>query len=234
MPGVDGAVKLNNKVIAPKSKTTETELTVSEFKLPIEEKVVDEPIVEEIVENPIVEEVENAIETPFEEVAEVESEISEVVEIEPQIVDKQPKIIETIEVFDIKKEFDKATMVIKKAYDKVFSKSQGFKPEFGETVGDMILYLSAKLKTINASGDFDKVFGLVNYTIPQKYSNNYIPLAIKLAVWCKSKGVLDICDELLFELSSVYIKSAKNTGVTISEEDIQKAFFLEINEVFNK
>ncbi len=186
MPGVDGAVKLNNKVIAPKSKTTETKLSVSEFDLPV------------------------------------------------QSVANESKIPETIEVFDIKSEFDKPIFVIKKAYDKVFSKSQGFKPEFGETVGDMILYLSAKLKRINASADFDKAFGLLNYNLPQKYFNNYIPLAIKLAVWCKSKGVLDICDELLFELSSVYIKSAKNVAVIVSEEDIEKAFSLEINEVFNK
>ncbi len=186
MPGVDGAVKLNNKVIAPKSKTTETESSVSEFELPTQSPV------------------------------------------------EGAKISEPIDVFDIKKEFDKPIAVIKKAYDKVFSKSNNFKPEFGETVGDMILYLSAKLKAINASKDFDNAFGLVDYKIPDKYLKSYIPLAIKLSLWCKDKGVLDICDELLFELSSVYIKSAKNVNVIVTEEDIEKAFSLEINAVFNK
>lgn len=216
MPGVDGAVKFNNKVIAPKSKTTETNLSVSEFNLPIktpsnQSKNLDTIEEKTEISAPVIAEAE--IHTP---------------------IDVAPKKEDYIEIFDVKKEFDKATTVIKKTYDKVFSKSRGFKPEFGETVGDMILYLSGKLKKINASVDFDKAFGLLNYNLPQKYFNNYIPLAIKLAVWCKSKGVLDVCDELLFELSSVYIKSAKNVGVIVSEEDIEKAFSLEINEVFNK
>ena len=216
MPGVDGAVKLNNKVIAPKSKTTETKLSVSEFDLPVETSSTEPKILDVI---------EEKTEIPAPVIA--EAEIHKPIEVEAKKEDY-------IEVFDLKKEFDKPIAVIKKAYDKVFSKSRGFKPEFGETVGDMILYLSAKLKQINACADFDKAFGLLNYNLPQKYFNNYIPLAIKLAVWCKSKGVLDICDELLFELSSVYIKSAKNVGVIVSEEDIEKAFSLEINEVFNK
>ena len=197
MPGVNGAVKLNNKVIAPISKTTETELPVSEFELPQEE--------------------------PSKEVEPIEP-----IEVET-VVAEQP-----LEVYDLKKEFDKPIAVIKKAYDKVFSKSAGFKPEFGETVGDMILYLSAKLKGVNANLAFDKAFGLVDYNISNKYLSNYIPLALKLAVWCKQKGVLDICDELLYELSSVYVKCLKAVGVQASEEDIEKAFSLEINEVFNK
>ena len=205
MPGVDGAVKLNNKVIAPKSKTTETEKPVSEFELPTQKPVDKKPEKEPEIVKDTIEEVAQEIKMP-----------------------------EPIEVFDIKKEFDKAAIVIKKAYDKVFSKSQGFKPEYGETVGDMILYLSAKLKQINASADFDKAFGLIDYNIPQKYFNGYIPLSVKLLTWCKSKGVLDVCDELLYELSSVYVKSSKNVGVIVSEEDIEKAFSLEISVVFNK
>ena len=186
MPGVDVAVKLNNKVIAPISKTTETETSVSEFELPT------------------------------------------------QVVIKEPKISETTEVFDLKLEFDKPVAVIKKAYDMVFSKSSNFKPEFGETVGDMILYLSAKLRAINASKAFDKALKISDYKIPEKYLSGYIPLAIKLSLWCKDKGVLDICDELLFEISSVYIKSAKSANVIVTEEDIETAFSLEINAVFNK
>ena len=203
MPGVDGAVKLNNKVIAPISKTTETELPVSEFKLPQEEPSKE---VEAVADEPI----------------------------ESETVKVNPVEVEPLEVYDLKKEFDKPIAVIKKAYEKVFSKSVGFKPEFGETIGDMILYLSAKLKAANANLAFDKAFGLVDYNISNKYLSNYIPLAIKLAVWCKQKGVLDICDELLYELSSVYVKCLKAVGVQAGEEDIEKAFSLEINEVFNK
>lgn len=179
MSGVDGATKLN-KVVAPKSKTTETESSVSEFQLQ------DKPT------------------KPKEKCNHFEENV------------------------DIKKEFEKPVKIIKTIYEKVFSKSQNFKPEFGETVGDLIFYLSYKLKKINANGAFDKTFSLVDYTLPNKYQDGYIPLALKLASWCEQKGYVFCVDELLYEISSVFVKSAKCCGVEVNEDLVTAEFSIKI------
>ena len=201
MPGVSGAIKLNSKVIAPISKNTETETSVSAFDLPSENTV-----------NKVAVEVEETTE-PIKEV------VSDVI---------------TLPVYDIKLEFEKPVKIIKTLYDKVFSKSSGFKPEYAETVGDLIFYLSYKLRQINASSEFDKTFSILNYELPSKYQSGYIPLALKLALWCEQKGLLFLLEDLLYEISSVYIKSASSVRVSVSEDMLASAFEQEHAFLFRK
>ncbi|MBR2322899.1 MAG: hypothetical protein IKA54_04830 [Clostridia bacterium] len=226
MPGVSGAVKLNSKVIAPISKNTETETSVSAFDLPSENVVskvaveIEEPIeTTETIEETIVEEtIQDEIEHQVQQTAE------EVVECE----------VVSLPVYDIKLEFEKPVKIIKTLYDKVFSKSSGFKPEYAETVGDLIFYLSYKLKSISASLEFDKAFSIKDYKLPSKYQSGYIPLALKLALWCEQKGLLSVSDDLLYEISSVYLKSASSASVSVSEEMLASIFFQEYEYLFRK
>ncbi len=220
MSGVNGAVKLNN-LTAP-SSITETELSVSAFGLQAEEKLAEQTV-EEIIEEPTQEIV---IETP----KQVDNQ-SIVEVVEQNVVERTPKIVND---FNVKAEFDKVVAVIKLAYDKVFSKSPNFKPEFGETVGDLIFYISSKLRKINANNEFDKAFNLSNYFVLSKYDDLYIPLALKLAVWCESKNLLKICEELLFEISSLYKNCAENSGIILLEGDVANAFIRESALIFNK
>lgn len=224
MPGVSGAVKLNSKVIAPISKNTETETSVSAFDLP-SENVVSKVAVE--IEEPI-ETTETIEETIVEETVQekIEQEIKETVDKEREDV--------SLPVYDIKLEFEKPVKIIKTLYDKVFSKSSGFKPEYAETVGDLIFYLSYKLKSISASLEFDKAFSIKDYKLPSKYQSGYIPLALKLALWCEQKGLLSVSDDLLYEISSVYLKSASSASVSVSEEMLASIFFEEYEYLFRK
>ena len=224
MPGVSGAVKLNSKVIAPISKNTETEISVSAFDLP-SENVVSKVAVE--IEEPI-ETTETIEETIVEETVQekIEQEIKETVDKEREVV--------SLPVYDIKLEFEKPVKIIKTLYDKVFSKSNGFKPEYAETVGDLIFYLSYKLKSISASLEFDKAFSIKDYKLPSKYQSGYIPLALKLALWCEQKGLLSVSDDLLYEISSVYLKSASSASVSVSEEMLASIFFQEYEYLFRK
>ena len=224
MPGVSGAVKLNSKVIAPISKNTETETSVSAFDLP-SENVVSKVAVE--IEEPI-ETTETIEETIVEETVQekIEQEIKETVDKEREVV--------SLPVYDIKLEFEKPVKIIKTLYDKVFSKSNGFKPEYAETVGDLIFYLSYKLKSISASLEFDKAFSIKDYKLPSKYQSGYIPLALKLALWCEQKGLLSVSDDLLYEISSVYLKSASSASVSVSEEMLASAFSQEYEYLFRK
>ncbi len=197
MSGVDGATKLN-KVVAPKSKITETESSVSVFDLQ------DTPIITTTKPDIVIE------------------------KVEPKTSDIK------VEEIDIKAEFEKPLEIIKLLYEKVFSKSPNFKPEFEETVGDLIFYLSYKLKTVNANEVFDKTFKIENYTLPEKYKNGYIPLALKLAVWCERKGLLFKVDDLLYEISSVFVKLAKSSNVKVSEELVATAFLVETDFILTK
>ena len=154
--------------------------------------------------------------------------------VEQPIEEVKVKIPAKKSKFNVKAEFDKVVAIVKTAYDKVFSKTPNFKPEFDETVGDLILYLSSKLKNINANAEFDNAFNLSNYALPTKYTNGYIPLALKLAVWCENKNLLQISEDLLYEISSVYKKSADSVGVKLLEFDVASAFDSETELVFNK
>ena len=180
-------------------------------------------------------ETENSVsdfDLPTKEVV-VEQPIEEVV-VEQPIEEVKVKIPAKKSKFNVKAEFDKVVAIVKTAYDKVFSKTPNFKPEFDETVGDLILYLSSKLKNINANAEFDNAFNLSNYALPTKYTNGYIPLALKLAVWCENKKLLQISEDLLYEISSVYKKSADSVGVKLLEFDVASAFDSETELVFNK
>ena len=185
---------------------------------------IEEPIeTTETIEETIVEETIQPIE---ETIQEVKEEIKETVDKEREVV--------SLPVYDIKLEFEKPVKIIKTLYDKVFSKSNGFKPEYAETVGDLIFYLSYKLKSISASLEFDKAFSIKDYKLPSKYQSGYIPLALKLALWCEQKGLLSVSDDLLYEISSVYLKSASSASVSVSEEMLASIFFEEYEYLFRK
>lgn len=140
---------------------------------------------------------------------------------------------EEVKTIDIKFEFSKIVDIIKELYDKVFSKSKDFKPSFDETVGDIILYLSAKLNIDGIEKDFNNAFYINAKQIFEKYYNNYIPYALKLSVWCEKKSLLSVSENLLYEISSLYLKLANASGLTLTEEDVATKFSKEIEYAFN-
>ena len=130
MPGVNGAIKLNS--VAPSNKNTETNKKVSVFD--VQEEVITST--QKSIENIDAEPVNEQIEQP--------NPPKEIIKEEPIVEITEPAI--EIKTIDFRLEFSKITKIVKSLYEKVFSKSQGFKPTYEETVGDLILYLSAKLK----------------------------------------------------------------------------------------
>ncbi|MBQ3234811.1 MAG: hypothetical protein IJA97_01460 [Clostridia bacterium] len=250
MSGVDGAVKLNS-LHAP-SVNTETEKPVSAFAV---EKTVEE-FVKELIERPVeefikeeqsAEQTNNELDEPIEEIPDIEVAHNEPIEVAP----KEPDILIEPEVYvpdvsmlnepietpkvkrgkkiDLKAEFSKVKDIVFNMYEKVFSKTPSFKPTFEQTVGDLLLYISKKLSFKNADGEFNLALGIASVSIPDKYAKGYIPLALKLAKWCCDNGVLNVSEDLLFSISSVYLSSAKAVGVTITELEIAIDFEDEIN-----
>ena len=79
-----------------------------------------------------------------------------------------------------------------------------------------------------SSESFDLEFGLSNVTVPDKYCSGYIPLCLKLSKWCKDKGVLDVTEDLLFSITSLYLNSANLNGLTVTELELTNDFEVEI------
>lgn len=274
--GVDGAIKLNNSILAPKAKISETKVDVSELSLvKNKEEIYDEtktvledktpdiieentPIIEddiklkkeETIEEIIEETPEEKVEETIEEIVktkpkiepeiepekepEIEPEKEPEIEIkkEPIIIKEEPKIStkNTKIISEIKQDFSSLESLILSLYEKVFNKlAPNFKPTFEQTVGDMLLYLSSKLKRKNLSATFDELFSLKGVEIDNKYNNNYIPLALQLSKWCKNKNHLDISEEILSLITYLYINSCKAEGVVVTELEIAIEFESEIS-----
>ncbi len=228
MSGVDGAVKLNS-FRAPSTKISETVETVSEFAVQeeIAEESIEETTVEtvlETVEEPIEEQVEESVEEPIEE--ELTEENFEPIIIEKTEEEIKPKKKNKV---DIKTLFLSVENIVQKMYLEVFSKTPEFKPTFETVMGDIILYLSKKLSLKNADSSFNDHFGLTGKVVSDKYSNGYIPYALKLSKWCSDNGKMSVSDELLFAISTVYIESAKLSGVVITELELANDFETEIS-----
>ena len=68
--------------------------------------------------------------------------------------------------------------------------------------------------------------------MPEKYLKNYIPYALKLAVWCDKKGVLSVTESLLFEITSLYKNCAEKAGKNLTELDISTDFSIEIDYAY--
>ncbi len=219
LPGVDGATKFNN-IVAPSNKNTETKTSVSVFDVQDEEPA--KPIT---INQPEV--IEDA------EVVE-ESEVIEDIKTEDIEVINEPKTQSKVNAYklNVTAEFEKITSIVKSLYDKVFSKSTNFKPSYDETVGDLLLYLSAKLKSAKINSQFDNALSLQGYKIPEKYLANYLPYALKLSVWCEQKGYLTVTENLLYEITSLYKKCAEALGIVLYEEDIYTAFSHEIEYLY--
>ncbi len=210
MSGVDGVVKLNS-FRAPSTLEPETETTVSAF-------VVQEQIVKEVAE---------VIEEPIEEmIEEVDEETFNPINIQSEVVIDKPKKKNKV---DIKTLFLAVESVVQKMYKEVFFKTPNFKPAFETTMGDIILYLSKKLSLKNADREFNAHFGLIDKVVAEKYSKGYIPYALKLSKWCADNNKINVCDELLFAISTVYLESAKLSGVNITELELAGDFASEIS-----
>lgn len=210
MPGVNGAIKLNS--VAPSNKNTETNKKVSVFD--VQEEVIITTKKQE--EKPVQESIVKTIEK---------------VQKEELIIEKPKPAIEIKEI-DYRSEFAKITKIVKSLYEKVFSKSQGFKPTYEETVGDLILYLSAKLKQKGLNEGFDKAFSISQYDAPKKYTSAYVPYAIKLASWCENKKILTVTDSLMFEITALYKACFEQGGKVLTEEELSSQFLTEINYLY--
>lgn len=220
MSGVDGAVKLNS-LRAPSTKKPETEKAVSEF-------VVQEENIVETQEENIVETQEEISEEPVEEIVEQVQEIVTEENFEP-IIEPIEEIKPKKNKVDIKTLFLSVENIVQKMYVEVFSKTPEFKPTFETTMGDIILYLSKKLSLKNAESAFNSHFGLTGKVIAEKYSNGYIPYALKLSKWLFDNNKMNVIDELLFAISNVYIESARLSSVIINELELANDFEIEIS-----
>lgn len=239
MPGVDGAVKLNS-FRAPSTKNSETKVTVSEFVVQ-EETVVEtnEKEPEEINNEPF----EEVVEEPGELVGETVEEVVELIEIEKPVEEIVEAVTDVVinqsEVENVKskkkKEVDLKTLflavenIVQKMYGEVFSKTPNFKPSFETTMGDLILYISKKLSLKNADSEFNAVFGLTGKVLPDKYSNGYIPYALKLSKWLGDNGKMLVSEDLMFAISTVYLESSKRSNVIITELELANDFEIEIS-----
>lgn len=209
MPGVNGATKLN-KIVAPSVKTTETENSVSGFELKSSKQLKEERVTKTV---------------------EIEADNLKVVqEKEIEVIVEQPKYNKG----DIKTHFNNAVNIIKKLYDKVFSKSPSFKPTFDETVGDLILYLSAKLNRDGVDEIFNMEFGVKSENVFEKYKQNYVPYALKLSSWCEQKGLVFVREDLLYEISALYVVCLGLCGIDAKESLIIDKFATEITFVNDK
>ncbi len=228
MSGVDGAVKLNS-FRAPSTKISETVETVSEFAVQ-EEKIEETTIetitetVEDVTQETIEETIQEIVTKPCEEGLTEEN-------FEPIIIEKTEEEIKPKKKnkVDIKTLFLSVENIVQKMYLEVFSKTPEFKPTFETVMGDIILYLSKKLSLKNADNSFNDHFGLTGKVISDKYSNGYIPYALKLSKWCSDNGKMSISDELLFAISTVYLESAKLSDVIITELELANDFETEIS-----
>lgn len=249
MSGVDGGSKLNI-LNAPSIKKTEAELSASSFvvkKTKPKKQVLtdDEPKIEsesvldsnesndtEIVNG---EEIEAQTQTaktdePIkDDLTEnnIQEDIVDTLELEPILSDgftakKRGKKI------DIKADFVIVKDVVFTMYEKVFNNTLSFKPTYKETIADLILYLSKKLSIKNANERFDLEFGLTEISVPDKYSNGYIPLCLKLSKWCKENASINVCEDLLFSITSLYLNSANLNGLTVTELELTTDFEEEI------
>ena len=83
--------------------------------------------------------------------------------------------------------FKLAENLISELYEKVFSKSPNFKPTKNQTIGDLLIYLGYRAKSVGVYEKFKKVFKVVLNEDAVRSSENYIPSAIKLAVYVDKK-----------------------------------------------
>lgn len=229
MSGNDGGSKLNI-LNAPSVKTCEAESSASSFAVEkTRQKSVEKPktnvvaVAESSAHEDIKTEPKTEQETPnkTEETIEIQSEF-----LSLPIKDEAPK--KKGKKIDIKGEFLKVKDIVFKMYDKVFNSTSSFKPTYKETIADLLLYLSKKLSIKNANESFDLEFGLTGVNVPDKYCSGYIPLCLKLSKWCKDKGVLDVCEDLLFAITSLYLNSANLNGLTVTELELTNDFENEI------
>ncbi len=72
-------------------------------------------------------------------------------------------------------------------YEKIFSKSQNFKPTRSETIGDLLIYLGYRAKSVGVYENFKQVFKVSLNEDKVRSSENYVPNAIKLTVYVDKK-----------------------------------------------
>ena len=131
-------------------------------------------------------------------------------------------------VSEILSAYSRVEKQIKLLYEKVFNKTENFKPTFPQTVADTFNYLYSILKAKGYSAGFEKAFGLANI-VPKAFEDNYIPYSIKLSKWAEDKGLIVIVEPLLSEITSLYYESVKAVGAELTEEELTNNFSVIIN-----
>ncbi len=102
-----------------------------------------------------------------------------------QLVENSKK--EQTQIKDSISNFKLAESLINDLYNDVFSKSSNFKPTKNQTIGDLLIYLGYRAKSVGVYENFKKAFKITLNEDAVRSSENYLPLAIKLTVYLDKK-----------------------------------------------
>ncbi|MBR6737190.1 MAG: hypothetical protein IKL82_02350 [Clostridia bacterium] len=210
MSGVNGGVKLN--ITTPKISVAETEKPVSALAMPKNEpKKEEKPKIK--VEKP-----------------EVKAEVVKTQPLKPveEIVVKHEKVYNVKNILNAYNSLEES---IKSLYDNVFSKTPDFKPTYTQTVADTFNYIFSLLVTSKLDGAFRKAFGLEKVEC-KNYANDYVPYSVKLSKWAEDKGLLNVVESVLTNITSLYIESAKECDAEIVESGVAETFSAIIDFAF--
>ncbi len=83
--------------------------------------------------------------------------------------------------------FKLAESLINDLYKTVFSKSSNFKPTRNETIGDLLIYLGYRAKSVGVYENFKKIFKISLNDDNLRSSDMYVPIIIKLTVYLDKK-----------------------------------------------
>ncbi len=88
---------------------------------------------------------------------------------------------------DSRSNFKQCESLINELYEKVFSKSPNFKPTKNETIGDLLIYLGYRAKSVGVYENFKNVYKISLIDDNFRSNENYVPNAIKLCVYVDKK-----------------------------------------------
>ncbi len=121
--------------------------------------------------------------------------------------------------------FEEANNSIKNLYDEIFGYSDKFKPNYKETVGDLLSYFGALSLRLNSDKEYTLAFGINPNSLPEKYFNNaYIPYAVKIGAWAnKNKNKSNV-----FDILNGIIKTAFALAFSIDEDSKDNKVYNEL------
>ncbi len=83
--------------------------------------------------------------------------------------------------------FKLSESIVSELYEKVFSKSPNFKPTKNQTIGDLLIYIGYRAKSVGVYEKFKQQFKVDLNEDNVRSNENYIPNAIKLCVYVDKK-----------------------------------------------